>query len=355
MEKTDVGVQKDTSIIIKGVKRLIETARSRVSVYINSETTILYWGIGDFINRELIEKDRAEYGRQILATVSQELTSAYGKGYTYTALSRMRKVASVFPRDIIATLSQQLSWSHFIELSTLENEPKRMYYAAFAASERWGVRKLRDNIDAMVFERTAIASHAEDNITNAIAFLRSKQSIDPELVFKNTYVLDFLNLPANYSEKELEQALIDNLQEFIMELGNGFAFVERQKRITVDTTDYHLDLLFFHRKLRRMVAIDLKLGKFKPEYKAQMELYLRWLQKNEMQNGEQSPIGLLLCSEGNTEHIELLMLNEKEIRVAQYLTELPSKEWFAEKLHRSIEMAKQRITEDLDGEVDLDK
>lgn len=155
--------------------------------------------------------------------------------------------------------------------------------------------------------------------------------------------MDFLNLPANYSEKELEQALIDNLQEFILELGSGFAFVERQKRVSVDSIDYYLDLLFYHRKLRRLVAIDLKIGKFKPEYKAQMELYLRWLQKYEMQSSEQSPIGLLLCSEGNTEHIELLMLNEKEIRVAQYLTELPSKQWFAEKLHRSIEIAKQKI------------
>lgn len=123
-------------------------------------------------------------------------------------------------------------------------------------------------------------------------------------------------------------------------MGSGFAFLERQKRITIDAVDYHLDLLFYHRKLKRLVAIDLKLGKFKPKYKSQMELYLRWLQKNEMQQGEEKPIGLLLCSEGNTEHIELLMLDEKEIRVAQYLTELPSKEWFADKLHRALEIAK---------------
>ncbi|MFA5514233.1 MAG: PDDEXK nuclease domain-containing protein, partial [Sphaerochaetaceae bacterium] len=120
----------------------------------------------------------------------------------------------------------------------------------------------------------------------------------------------------------------------------GFTFVERQKRISVDAIDYHLDLLFYHRKLKRLVAIDLKIGKFKPKHKSQMDLYLRWLQKNEMQDGEQKPIGLLLCSEGNTEHIELLMLDEKDIKVAQYLTELPSKEWFADKLQRALKIAK---------------
>jgi len=170
------------------------------------------------------------------------------------------------------------------------------------------------------------------------------KELDQDLVFKNTYVLDFLNLPANYSEKELENALISNIEQFLLELGSGFAFVERQKRIPVDATDYHLDLLFYHRKLKRLVAIDLKLGKFRAKHKAQMELYLRWLQKNEMQEGEQKPIGLLLCSEGNTEHIELLMLDEKDIKVAQYLTELPSKAWFADKLHRAIELAKSQTS-----------
>ena len=170
--------------------------------------------------------------------------------------------------------------------------------------------------------------------------MKEKSSLSPELVFKNTYILDFLNLPAAYSENDLEMALVGHLEQFILELGVGFAFLERQKRITVDSVDYHLDLLFYHRKLKRLVAIDLKLGKFKPKYKSQMELYLRYLQKHDIQQGEDTPIGLLLCSEGNTEHIELLMLDEKEIRVAQYLTELPSKEWFADKLHRALEIAK---------------
>ena len=155
------------------------------------------------------------------------------------------------------------------------------------------------------------------------------------------YVLDFLGLSGCYSEDELENAIARQLENFILELGQGFAFLERQKRFTIDGTDYYLDLLFYHRKLKCLVAIDLKLGKFKPQYKGQMELYLKYMQKYDMQEGENSPIGLLLCSEGNTEHIELMMLGEEQIKVAQYLTCLPDKQWFVDKLNRSILIAKE--------------
>ena len=209
-----------------------------------------------------------------------------------------------------------------------------------AINQRWNTRTLSDQIDKMLYERTAIAQKPEEQISQALTELKSDDLINPDLFFKSSYVLDFLGLKNTFSENDLEKALVGNVEKFILELGNGFAFLERQKRISIDATDYHLDLLFYHRKLRRLVAIDLKIGKFKPQHKAQMELYLRWLKKHEMQEGEEAPIGLLLCSEGNTEHIELLMLDEKEIKVAQYLTELPSKEWFADKLHRAIEITK---------------
>jgi len=209
-----------------------------------------------------------------------------------------------------------------------------------AINQQWNTRTLADQIDKMLFERTAIAKKPDEQIKQALQELKVEDLINPDLFFKNTYILDFLGIKNTHSEKELENALLANIEAFILELGNGFAFVERQKRISIDATDYHLDLLFYHRKLRRLVAIDLKLGKFKHEYKSQMELYLRWLERYEMQPGEEKPIGLLLCSEGNTEHIELLMLDEKEIKVAQYLTELPSKKWFADKLHRALEIAK---------------
>lgn len=327
-----------------GIQRIIESARNRVAVYVNSETTMLYWEIGRYINNELLIENRAIYGANILVTVSQELTRQFGKGYSYSALTRMSKVAKMFNDTNIATLSQHLSWSHLLELSGIDNDLKREFFTQLCISDKWGVRQLRDKIDTMLFERTAIASQPEEIIKNELQKLRNNNEMSPDMVFKNTYVLDFLNLPHQYSEKELEDALLTHLEQFILELGNGFAFIERQKRIPIDATDYHLDLLFYHRKLKRLVAIDLKLGKFKPKHKAQMELYLRWLQKYEMQPDEEVPIGLLLCSEGNTEHIELLMLDEKEIKVAQYLTELPSKQWFADKLHRAFEIAKMNTT-----------
>lgn len=342
MEKPNI--TKTSNLLFENIVALVEKTRHKVALFLNTETTLLYWSIGFFIQTELKQKGEVTYGKQILVTLSQQLTERLGKGFSYSALTRMVKVAQCFDEKNIATLSQQLSWSHFIELAGVENETKRLFYTQFVINHQWNIRVLRKEIDALLFERTAIATKPESIISESLNALDTKKEFNSELVFKNSYLLDFLNLPANYSEKDLENALITNIEQFILELGNGFAFVERQKRISVDATDYHLDLLFYHRKLKRLVAIDLKLGKFKPEHKAQMELYLRWLQKNEMQEGEQKPIGLLLCSEGNTEHVELLMLDEKDIKVAQYLTELPSKEWFADKLHRAIEIAKSQTT-----------
>jgi predicted nuclease of restriction endonuclease-like (RecB) superfamily len=244
-------------------------------------------------------------------------------------------------------VSQQLSWSHLIEIATISDELKREYYILLSAQNQWGVRELREQIDKMLFELTALAKMPEAEIKNKLQNIKKANTTHPDLVFKNTYVLDFLNLPQFYSESDLENALITGIEKFIMELGNGFAFLERQKRISVDGEDYHLDLLFYHRKLKRLIAIDLKMGKFKPAYKGQMELYLGWLEKYEMQQGEEKPIGLLLCSEGNTEHIELLMLNEHDIKVAQYLTELPDKQWFADKLHKAKELANMMKLKDI--------
>ncbi len=304
-------IQKYTDSFFEHIKILINKAQPRTAIFVNREATLLYWSIGDFINAEIREKQLDTYGSGILAT-----------------------------------LSQHLSWSHLIESVSMDDELKRKFYTELAIDQRWGVRELRRQTDTMLFERTALAAKPEQVIQQQLDELAGKNKVTPELVFKNTYILDFLNLPQTYTESELENTIISNLQQFIMELGSGFTFVERQKRISVDSIDYRLDLLFFHRKLKRLIAIDLKIGRFIPAYKAQMELYLRWLQKYEKQAWEENPIGLLLCSEGNTEHIELLMLDNDQIRVAQYLTELPDKQWFADKLHRAIEITRQKISDD---------
>jgi len=171
--------------------------------------------------------------------------------------------------------------------------------------------------------------------------------VSTDLAFRDPYVLDFLGLNDTYSERDLESAILAQLQRFIIELGTDFAFVARQKRITIDNRDYYIDLLFFHRRLKALVAIDLKLGEFKAEFKGQMELYLRYLEKHESVVGEHSPIGLILCTGKNEEHVELLRLNEANIRVAEYITALPSRELWQQKLHDSITLAKQHMLPDV--------
>lgn len=343
MSKNNSIVQDSSKVLYSKIEELIKQKGRHIAKYLNVEISQLYWSIGNFIITEIDYQTYSQYGQQIIATLSQQLTKSFGKGYSYSALTRMIKVAQTFNKEMFATLSQTLSWSHFIELAAIEDSTKRLFYQQMSNVEKWSVRTLRTRIDSMLFERSVIASKPEEEIIMSLQNDLQNENIHPDLVFKNTYILDFLGLTGYYSEKELENAVIAQLEKFILELGQGFAFLERQKRISIDSTDYYLDLLFFHRKLNCLIAIDLKLGKFKPEYKGQMELYLKYLQKYEQQSNENSPIGLLLCSEGNTEHIELLLIDDNSIKVAQYLTSLPNKEWFIEKLNKSIAIAQQNI------------
>jgi predicted nuclease of restriction endonuclease-like (RecB) superfamily len=337
-----VNIDENSNHLFQGIERLIDQTGKQVAVYLNSAVSCLYWTIGNYIITEIQYETYTDYGQQILATVSQKLTEKFGKGYSYSALTRMVKVAQIYPEEMFATLSQTLSWSHFIELVSIEDRAKRLFYQQMSIVENWSIRTLRQKQDSMLFERTLIAAKPEDEIIQALQ-TTTKMSISPDLVFKSSYILDFFGLTGYYSEKDLEDAILHNLEQFIMELGQDFAFVERQKRIPIDSVDYSLDLLFFHRKLNRLVAIDLKLGKFQPKYKGQMELYLKYLKRNDKQPHEENPIGLLICSEGNTEHIEYLMLDEQDIKVAQYLTALPDKQWFIDKLNKSIAIAQQNV------------
>lgn len=256
----------------------------------------------------------------------------------------MMQFAALFPdSQIVATLSRQLSWSHFVEVIPLKDGLQREFYLTVAASERWSIRRLRKEIDGMLYERTAISGKPDELIRQELLHLRDDNVLSPDLVFKSPYFLEFTGLKGMYSEKSLEDCLVAHLEQFILELGNGFSFIERQKRMIIDGEDFYLDLLFYHRRLHRLIAIDLKLGKFKAQYKGQMELYLRWLEKNEMEPDEETPLGLLLCTEGGNEQIELLQLDKAGIKVAQYMTELPPKELLQKQLQKSIIEAKARI------------
>ena len=332
--KKEVTLQES---LITDLRTLINEARNKVALIVNTEITLLYWHIGKRINEEVLGNQRAEYGKQIVSTVSTQLTKEYGRGFELRNLRRMMQFAELFPDfQIVAPLARQLSWSHFIELLSIKNDLGREFYLTMAASENWSIRTLRNKIDSMLYERTAISSKPEEVIKTELANLRDNEILSPDLVFKSPYFLEFTGLKGVYSEKSLEDSLLVHIEHFILELGVGFTFVERQKRMIIDGEDFYLDLLFYHRKLRRLVAIELKLGKFKAAYKGQMELYLRWLEKHEMEAGEESPIGLLLCTEGSEEQIELLQLDQTGIRVAQYMTELPSRALLHQQLQKII-------------------
>ncbi len=328
------------------IRELVNTVRQHFAVAVNSTTSMLYWQIGARIHKDVLGEKRAEYGRQIVQTLSAQLMQEYGKGFSYSALTRMITFSEMFPRlKIVATLSQQLGWSHFIELITVEDTLKRDFYAEMCRIERWSVRTLREKIGSMLYERTAISKKPDKLIKQELKSLRNEDKLTPDLVFRDPYFLDFLGLKDAYSEKDLEAAILREMESFILELGVGFSFVARQKRITVDNEDYYIDLLFYHRKLHRLVVVDLKLGAFRAADKGQMELYLRWLEKHEQQDGEDSPVGLILCAGKSTEQVELLQLEKSSIRVAEYMTELPPRKLLEKKLHRAVVAARERLAQ----------
>lgn len=300
------------------------------------------WNIGKRIKEDVLYNERAEYGKEIIKNLAIELTKQYGKGWSFYKLQHCVRSAYIFSEDeIVYAVRTQLSWTHLRSIMSIEDELKRKFYMQMTHLEHWDTRTLDKKIDGMLYERTALSRKPEELIKKELEHIQETNLLTPDVVFRSSYFLDTLGLADTYSEKELEDTILVNLQSFIKEIGNDFAFLDRQKRITVDAVDYRIDLLFFHRGLKRLVAIDLKLGKFKPEYEGQMLLYLRYLNKNERKNGEESPIGLILCSEGNTEHIEYLMLEDSNIKVAQYYTQLPDKKTLSEKLHKAIAIAQE--------------
>ncbi|MGH9773086.1 MAG: PDDEXK nuclease domain-containing protein, partial [Candidatus Acidiferrales bacterium] len=327
------------------IRSLIEATRLRVAQTVNAELVLLYWKIGDRIRREILGQTRADYGEQIVSTLSRQLTAEYGTGFSRQNLFHMIRFAEAWPDQTqVAALGQHLGWSHFKEILYLENELARQFYTEMCRLERWSVRTLRERVRSMMFERTAISRLPEATIRQDLQQLREADRLTPELVFRDPYLLDFLGLKDTYSERDLEGAILRELERFLLELGTDFAFIARQKRMTIGNQDYYLDLLFYHRRLARLIAIDLKLGRFEAAYKGQMELYLRWLDRNERHTKhEDSPLGLILCSSKDEEQIELLQLNQGEIRVAKYLTALPEKKLLAAKLHDAVVRGREQL------------
>lgn len=325
-------VEKHNTVLLGKLSSLIEQSQKQVVQYANSTLTMLFWQVGKTINEDILANKRADYGKQIIASVSAQLEKNYGRNFTEKNLRRMMQFAEQFTDyQIVVTLSRQLTWSHFLLLIPLKIAEIKNFYAKLVIQEMLSVRELRKKIELKTYERTEIANLQIANAPNI-----------PLDTFKDPYLLDFLGLKNTYLEKDVEQSILRELEAFILEMGKGFAFVERQKRMIIDGEDFYLDLLFFHRKLRRLVAVELKVGKFSAKHKGQMELYLKWLDKYEKQTDENAPIGLILCTEGSREQIELLEMHKDGIMVAEYWTDLPPKKDLEQRLHQLLSEAKER-------------
>ena len=329
-----VETQIDESQVFERVVNIIENRKHRAGAFANREVTLMYWEVGQYIDSIILGGERAGYGKRIVAELAQLLTERYGNSFERTKITRMIKFAKLFPDfEIVAELAQQLSWSHFQELLPVKSDEARLYYMQDAANRNLGTKELRRQISRKAFERQEIANTE-----------LSEQSAVPFNVFKDPYLLDILGLKENFLETDLEKSVLVELEKFILEFGHGFTFVARQKRMVMDGDDFTLDLLFYHRILRRLVAVELKIDKFIPQHKGQMEFYLKWLNRHERQEYENEPIGLILCTKASRGQIELLELDKSGIAVAEYWTNLPPKAVLEEKIQSIMSEAQERLS-----------
>jgi predicted nuclease of restriction endonuclease-like (RecB) superfamily len=302
------------------VASLIDSARQRVATAVNSELVMLYWSVGKRVREDVLGGERAAYGEEVVRRLAARLVESYGRGWSRRNIERMIHFAEWLPdREKCAPLARKLTWTNITELLTISDQRKRDFYLAFCAHERWSKRTLRAKVAGKLYERTIAARGSADGLETDLATLSTAGTVEPTLAFRDPYVLDFLGLAPEHSEAALERAILDEMQRFLLELGVGFAFVERQKRMTVDGRDYRLDLLLYHITMRCYVALELKTRPLEPGDYGQMTLYLRWLDRHQRHAGDSVPIGLILCTEKGPEQVALLGLDSGEVRAAQYV------------------------------------
>lgn len=330
--------------LISDVRGLIRQARKTVAQGVDSALVLLYWQIGQRIGQNTLKNRRAGYGEQVLRSLSGKLTAEFGRGFTARNLANMVRCAEAFPdARILHTLCAKLSWSHFRRIIYINDPLKRNFYAEMCRLERWSVRTLDEKVQSMLFERTALSKRPARLMAAELKKLREEDKLSPDLVFRDPYLLDFLGLEDTYAEKDLEAAILREIEAFMLEIGAGFCFVARQKRMQIDGRDYYLDLLFYHRKLRRLVAIELKVGDFEATDKGQMELYLNWLKRHEREASEEEPLGMIICAGKADEHVELMELHKSGIHLASYLTKLLPRKQLQKRLHDAVTLARQRL------------
>ena len=330
--------------LVDDLRHLIADARLRAAMAVNAELTGLYWQVGQRIHREILGSQRAGYGEEIVSALARQLTVEYGRGFSAKSLHHMVRFAQAFPDEAtVSALRRQLSWTHLKALIYLDDPLKRDFYIELCRLEGWSSRQLQERMQSLLYERSALSKQPDETIRHDLDVLRNEQRPSPAVLLKDPYLLDFLGLNDRYLEKDLEDAILREIEQFLLELGAGFTFVARQKRVQIDNDDFYIDLLLYNRKLRRLVAVELKVGDFRAEFKGQMELYLRWLAKHEQEAGENPPLGIILCTGKKQEQIELLELDKSGIHVAEYLTVLPPREALQAKLNHAIANARQRL------------
>lgn len=330
--------------LLDDVRQLIVDARQRVAVVVNTELTMLYWQIGRRINAEILHGQRAQYGKQIVASLARQLTEEYGKGWGEKHLRHCLRLAETFPNEpILYTLCREFTWSHLRLLMFIEDPLKRDFYIELGRVERWSVRQMQERINSLLFERTAISRKPEETIQGDLARLRQEGQMSPEMAFRDPYVLDFWGCRTAILKKTWRRQSSTSCNASLSSWGQTLPFWHGKSVSSSTTAIIGLISFFFHRRLKCLVAIDLKIGEFEAAHKGQMELYLRYLEKYEQMEGESAPIGLILCTGKNEEHVELMRLDQSNIRVADYLTALPPRETFQAKLHQSIAIARQRM------------
>jgi len=334
--------QIDQEKLYRDISHLIEKTQRETLQKISQTGVLLYWHIGQRINFDILKLDRASYGEQIIKQLANKLQIKFGAGFGRRVIYRCVQFSKVFNEEkIVTSLSNHLKWSHFVALLNIDDRLKREFYAEMCRIERWSIRSLNDKINSMLYERTALAKNPEAFIEKEIQKLRETNVLKPDFIMQDPIILEFLSNQSIENEIDFEDAIIRDIEQFLLSMGAGFTFQERQKIIEIDGEHFKIDLLMFNRRLKNMVVVELKMGAFKPQDKGQMEIYLRWLEKYEMQPGENPPIGIILCAEKSEERVELLQLENSGIRVCQYITELPAKELFEARLHDAIKRARE--------------
>ena len=326
------------------IKELLEQARKRIYRNINSEMVLTYWQIGKMIVEKQGREDRAKYGDNLIKELSIKLTNDFGRGFDTTNLRNMRQFYLVFQkRD---TVCSELSWSHYRLLMRLDDNNARQFYVKEAITGNWSVRQLEREINTFSYQRY-LASHGNHDVVEDAA--KRELPSEPQSIIKDPYVLDFLGLKPDsaFYEKDLESALITHLNEFLLELGNGFAFVARQKRFDMDGRNFYVDLVLYNYKLKCFVLIDLKRGDLTHQDIGQMQMYVNYYTRELMEPGDNPPIGIVLCADKSDTLVRYtLPLDNKQIYASKYMLYLPKEEELQNEVNKQRELFMSKRSED---------